>query len=110
MDSRCKLEHQPSQPTLTIRFRAPLALLLENFGRSYCAIGKYLAELGMSPAGPAFAIYHNTDVADLEVEAGFAVARAVPDARPTGVRSVIRRPQARALRGFSWREPQRRSE
>src|SRR5437868_14699459 len=78
MKAECKLELQPPQPTLSIRFRAPAARLSEHFARAYGAVGAYLGELGIAPAGPAFAIYHNMDMSNLDVEAGFAVDRAAP--------------------------------
>jgi effector-binding domain-containing protein len=52
--------------------------LSEHFGRVFCAIPQYLDELKEIAAGPPFAMYHNMDMNDLDVEAGFPVARALP--------------------------------
>lgn len=75
MQSDCKLEHQTAQPTLSLRFQAPLAGLASEFRRAYAALGAYLEEVGAHRSGPAFAIYHGRDSSALDVEAGFVVAR-----------------------------------
>ena len=78
MNSECKLEHQTVQPTLSVRFRAPLAGIATEFRRAYAALGSYMVEIGARAAGPAFAIYHSMDSSDLDVEAGFVVERPTP--------------------------------
>lgn len=73
----CELVEQTAQPTLSIRFRAPAQELSAHFGRIYGQIITYLGQQGVAPAGPAFALYYNMEMADLDVEAGFPVARPV---------------------------------
>lgn len=74
----CDLQEHPSRPTLTIRFRAPVQELPQHFGRIYQTIIQYLEELGEEHAGPAFAIYYNTDMQNLDIEAGFPVSQSLP--------------------------------
>jgi effector-binding domain-containing protein len=74
----CEIQEQPARPTLSIRFRSPVGELAQHFGRIYTAIGQYVEEAGGEHAGPAFATYYNMDMDDLDVEAGFPVAKALP--------------------------------
>lgn len=74
----CQLLEQPFQPTLVVRARTPVANLPNLLGGAYGAVMQYLAEAQEPPAGPPFALYHNMDMADLDVEAGFPVARVLP--------------------------------
>ena len=74
----CELKHEAKRPTLSIRFRAPVGELQKHFGEVYGAIVGYLAERGDEPVGPAFAIYYNMDMDDLDIEAGFVVPQPVP--------------------------------
>lgn len=74
----CELKEQPAQPTLSVRFRAPVQELPQHFQKVYGAIMQYLGELGEQHAGAAFAAYHNLDMQNLEVEAGFPVSRSLP--------------------------------
>ena len=74
----CEIRHEARRPTLSIRFRAPVSDLQKHFGAVYGSIVGYLAERGEAPLGPAFATYYNMDMDDLDVEAGFLVARPVP--------------------------------
>ncbi|MAS36518.1 MAG: AraC family transcriptional regulator [Anaerolineaceae bacterium] len=74
----CEIKHFPARPTLSIRFRAPAQDLSKHFGRAYTTILNYVEELGGSCAGPAFAIYHNLDMQNMDIEAGFPVAHPLP--------------------------------
>ena len=78
MSYQCELREQPAQPTLTIRTRTAVQELPQLIGKAYGAIAAYLAELNQVPANPVFAAYYNMDMQDLDVEAGFGVAQAVP--------------------------------
>ena len=71
MYSECVLEQHARESTLSTRFRSHAYELPEHFERIYTSIARYLGELGEEPAGPPFARYHNMNVADLDVEAGF---------------------------------------
>jgi len=44
-------------------------------GETYGAVAQYLGELGEYPAGPPYAAYYNDDMENLDIEAGFPVAR-----------------------------------
>jgi effector-binding domain-containing protein len=74
----CEIHEQAAQPTLTIRFRAPVHELPKHFGRIYSAIMQYLQTLGAQHTGAAFAAYHNMDLHNLDVEAGFPVSTPLP--------------------------------
>ncbi len=74
MEFSCDLKELPDQPTLTIRTRVPSKELPAILGASYGAIMEYLTAAGGEPAGPPFVAYHNLDMADLDVEIGFAVS------------------------------------
>jgi effector-binding domain-containing protein len=78
MDYQCELLERPSQPTLSVRFRAPVQELSQHFGRIYGGIMQYLGELGEHPTGAPFAAYYNMDMQDLDVEAGFPVSKSLP--------------------------------
>ena len=69
----CELQEQPTRPTLSIRFKAPVQELPQHFGRIYGPIGQYLGQLGEQHAGAPFAIYYNMDMQNLYIEAGFPV-------------------------------------
>lgn len=73
----CEIQVQESRPTLSIRFKAPVTELPQHFGRIYAAIVKYIEEQGAQIAGPAFAIYYNMDMQNLDVEAGFPLTNPV---------------------------------
>lgn len=78
MDIPCEIKERPAQPVLSIRTRTAVSDLPGLLGRCYGAIAAYLAELGEAPTGAPFAAYYNMDMADLEVEIGFPVAKALP--------------------------------
>jgi len=75
MTYQCELKDQPAQPTLVIRTRTPVQDLPQLMGETYGTIAQYLRELDECPAGPPFAVYHNMDMQDLDIEIGFPVAR-----------------------------------
>ena len=79
MDYVCTLHEQGAQPTLTIRRRASAKNLPQAMGEAYGAIVQYLGQLGEQPVGPPFCAYYNTDMADLDVETGFAVDKKLAD-------------------------------
>ena len=64
------------RPTLMIRTSTPVEKLSEVMGASYGEIMQVLASSGAQPAGPPFAVYHNMDMSNLEVEIGFPVSTA----------------------------------
>jgi effector-binding domain-containing protein len=74
----CELKERSVQHTLSIRFRSPVQDLPVHLGRIYGSIMHYLETLGEEDTGAAFAAYYNMDMQDLDVEAGFPVARPLP--------------------------------
>jgi effector-binding domain-containing protein len=74
----CEIQQLAARPTLAIRFRAPVEDLPMQFRRVYDAIMAYLISIGEEHAGAAFAAYHNMDMKNLDVEAGFPVAQPLP--------------------------------
>ncbi len=76
----CEIIDQPAQPVLSIRARTRAQDLPRFLGEAYGKIAQYLGQLGEAPAGPPFCGYFNMDMENLEVEAGFPVARALPGA------------------------------
>ncbi len=76
--SSIEMIDQNEQPTAAIRVRTKVELLPGLIGESYAKIGAYLGELGELPANTPFVAYHNMDMADLDVEIGFPVRRALP--------------------------------
>lgn len=74
----CEILDQPAQPVLSIRGRTSVQDLPRFLGETYDKIVQYLGRLGEAPAGPPFCGYFNMDMQNLEVEAGFPVARALP--------------------------------
>ncbi len=73
MSPEFHIEERALQPTLAIRTRTTMADLPAFFDRAYGAVVARLDELGVDPAGPPFAYYHNLDFDDLDIEAGFPV-------------------------------------
>lgn len=74
----CELKEQAAQPTLSIRFHAPAQELPQQLGRVFGAIGQYISEAGGVPAGGVYAAYHNMDMQNLDMEAGFTVLNPLP--------------------------------
>lgn len=74
----CEIQERPAQPTLTVRFRAPVQDLPMHFGRIYGLIGQYLGQIGAQPVDAPFAIYYNLDMQNLDIEAGFPVVSLLP--------------------------------
>ncbi len=73
-----KLLELPDQPTLSMRATLAVGDLPQFFGKVYGSIMQYLGEKGEQPAGMPFATYYNLDMQNLDVEAGFPVAKALP--------------------------------
>jgi effector-binding domain-containing protein len=65
--------------TLAIRTFTPVEKLSEVMGSSYGEIMQVMESLGVQPSGPPFAMYHNMDMSNLDVEMGFPVMKAAQD-------------------------------
>jgi len=75
----CEIKEWPARAALSIRFRAAAQELPGHFGRVYGAILQYLRELGELHTGAAFAAYHNLDMQNMDVEAGFPESKLLHD-------------------------------
>jgi len=64
--------------TAAVRFRTPLGAMADGIGAAFGESAAYLGRIGVPIAGPPFVMYYNMDMNDLDVEAGFPVAAAVP--------------------------------
>jgi effector-binding domain-containing protein len=78
----CELKDLPNQPVLSIRIHTDVLNLPQALGEAYGAIAAYLAELGDTSAGAAFAAYYNMDMQDLDMAAGFTVSKSLPAREP----------------------------
>jgi effector-binding domain-containing protein len=71
----CELIEQDPKDVLSIRTHCPVSELPQTLGKAYDAVMAYLAELGEQPGGAPFVGYFNMDMQNLDIEAGFPVAR-----------------------------------
>jgi len=71
----CEVKDVAPQPTLGIRRTISIENISTMLGEAYGAVAQYLGELGEYPAGPPYAAYYNDDMQNLDIEAGFPVAR-----------------------------------
>ena len=78
MSNTCELKEIATMHTVSIRRRTPVGGLKEVLGEAYGAAMAYLQRAGEQPSGPPFVIYRNMDMASLDIEAGFPVARELP--------------------------------
>jgi len=78
MDYKIKVLELEDQPTLTMRAIYPVEKLKEFFGKAFGGVMAYLQELGETPSGMPFGAYYNLDMATLDVEAGFPIAKVIP--------------------------------
>ena len=78
MTYACQIVHQLPRPILAVRTRTPVDNLPVVLDVAYNAIEEHLAALGEEPAGPPFVGYFNMDMADLDLQIGFPVARPLP--------------------------------
>jgi effector-binding domain-containing protein len=67
-------------PTAVVRGVVPFAELAGFFDRSFRDLGETLGRQRVTPAGPAFGLYHGPPDGTVDLEVGFPVASAVePD-------------------------------
>lgn len=74
MHYTCVLGKLVSQQALTIKSQTSANELSNIFSLGYAQLREYLAEYKEAPAGPAFAIYHDMDRKNLNVEFGYPVS------------------------------------
>ncbi len=75
MDYKIEVNERASQPVMSVRKRTSAGDLPQHLGYAFTAIIDYLQELGEQPVDAPFAAYYNMDMEDLDVEAGFPVAK-----------------------------------
>ncbi len=78
MSYQCEITERAPQPVLSVRAKIKGQDLPQMLGQAYGAVMQYLGELGEQPAGAPFSAYYNMDMENLDVEAGFPVARPLP--------------------------------
>jgi effector-binding domain-containing protein len=75
MNTSIEIVERPAQRTIAVRTRTHVKNLPNLLPKLYGRIVHYLNSMGAAVAEPAYAYaaYHNTDMEDLDVEAGFPV-------------------------------------
>ncbi len=84
MNVEITVNRQPSIPTLTVRRRSAVENLPATLGQAYGEIMHHAAKTGAGVVGPAFVVYYNMDMTDLDIEIGF-----VCDSKPQGNDAII---------------------
>ena len=92
-----EIKQQAAQPVLSIRTHTSMQELQAFLGRAFDVVAKYLGELGQEPAGAPFTAYYNMDMANLDCEAGFPVAKALPARGEVLAGEIPAGPQGRCL-------------
>jgi effector-binding domain-containing protein len=107
----CEIKESPAQSTLVIRFRSAVQDLPAHFAKVYAEISAYLAELEGAEPQQVFAAYHNMDMQNLDVEAGFTVAKPLPGKGeirhgviPSGVYAICHYTGAYSEMPAAWEE------
>jgi effector-binding domain-containing protein len=79
MNASIEIKERPAQRTVAVRTRAHVKDLPNLLPGTYGRLVQYLNSIGVAVAEPAYAYaaYHNMDMEDLDVEAGFPVASEV---------------------------------
>lgn len=78
MASEVEFGERAPQPAMAVRVRSAVENLSAAFDAGYTEIAAYLGETGVTPIGAPFAIYHNMDMTDMDVEMGMPVVATVP--------------------------------
>lgn len=78
MPYNCELTAIDPHWALVIKSRVNVEGLAEVFANSFASLVEYLEELGEDIIGPPFAIYHNVEMEELDVEMGLPVAGSLP--------------------------------
>jgi effector-binding domain-containing protein len=73
------------QPMISIRTHTPIAKMPEVFGQAFGEMFGYLGEIGVGPAGAPFAVYHDTEMKEDDVD----VEICVPVAEQVGSRGQV---------------------
>ena len=78
MFSECEIKKQPAQPVMSIRARTSVQNLPMMLGKAFGDVATYIGEQGQQPQGPPFVAYYNMEMENLDIEAGFPVAKKLP--------------------------------
>jgi effector-binding domain-containing protein len=73
----CEIEERAARHTVSIRFRTSADKLPQRLPEVYKAVFEHIGASGGFALPAAFAAYHNNDLQDLDMEAGFPVASPV---------------------------------
>jgi effector-binding domain-containing protein len=79
MTYEIKLLELPDQHVLTMRTVTAVENLPAFLGKAYKAVMDHMVSLGDNPTGMPFCAYYNMDMKALDVEAGFPIAKALPE-------------------------------
>jgi effector-binding domain-containing protein len=74
----CELVDQDPQPTLFIRTTTTIKELPQALGKAYGAIGEFMAQQDLQPAGATYAAYYEFEKDNVDVEIGFPVPSQLP--------------------------------
>jgi effector-binding domain-containing protein len=78
MTHHCELLKLQPQPALSIRARTSVTELPGTLGGAFKTVFDTITENGELPFGAPFVVYYNMDMDDLDIEAGYPVARPLP--------------------------------
>lgn len=79
MDNDIETRELAEQPVLSTRFKTSMGSIGEELGKAFEAVFAALDKTGTHPSGPPFAVYHDLEHKedDIDVEAGVPVAAEV---------------------------------
>lgn len=72
------LVNQGATPTLSVRRHSRVDQLPAVLGEAYSEIIHFAGTLGVETLGPAFTIYYNMNMEDLDLEIGFVAKEKIP--------------------------------
>jgi len=78
MTNKCEIIERPAQLTLGIHTHSPVQDLGELLPKTYQTVMEYLAQIGQHPTGDPFAAYYNSDMQNLELDAGYLCTSKLP--------------------------------
>lgn len=78
VEFQCEHAVLETRPALTMRWQMTFNELPKAFDETFAALKSYFIEIGQSPSGPPFAMYHNIDGQSVDVELGVPVSEPVP--------------------------------
>lgn len=88
MNFNCKIIERNSSLTLSSRKRTSVNKLPELLEKGYSEIISHLQKNGENPTGPAYAIYYNMDMRDLDIEYGVQISKKVTNTEDVKVSEI----------------------